>query len=190
MSVYKFEDRVPQIGDESYIHPQASVLGNVLIGEGCWIGPGARIRGDYGEIVIGSKTSIEDNCVIHARPKENTRIGNFVTVGHGAVIHNAHIDNYAVIGMGSVVSDWAKIGEWSVVGEGAVVPQKQKVPSGRIAVGVPARVLDKKVDEEYKKQWLEFKNFYVDLAKRYKRKLKPFGLNSSGKAGELTKKNH
>jgi len=91
-----------------------------------------------------------------------------VTIGHGAVIHNVEVmHDYAIVGMGAVVSDWAVIGEWAVVGEGAVVRQRQEIPPGHIAVGVPAKVLDKTVDEEYKAQWTHFKKVYVDLARRY-----------------------
>jgi carbonic anhydrase/acetyltransferase-like protein (isoleucine patch superfamily) len=168
MTIAAFEGTSPRIGDGTYIHPSADVLGDVTLGQGCWIGPGARIRGDYGTIVIGDYTSVEDNCVIHARPGEQTTIGSWVTIGHGAVIHNVTtIDDYAIVGMGAVVSDWATIGEWGVVGEGAVVRQGQEVPAGQIAVGVPARVLDKTVGEDYKAQWTRFKETYVDLARRY-----------------------
>jgi carbonic anhydrase/acetyltransferase-like protein (isoleucine patch superfamily) len=168
MTVASFEGQRPQIGEGTYIHPSADVFGDVTIGEGCWIGPGARIRGDYGMIVIGDHSSVEDNCVIHARPGEQTTIGNWVTLGHGAIIHNVRmIHDYAIIGMGAVVSDWAEIGEWAVVGEGAVVRQGQEVPANHIAVGVPARVLDKQVSEDYKAQWTRFKGIYVDLARRY-----------------------
>ncbi len=167
MAVYEFEGHVPQIGDNTYIHPTASVLGNVVLGEGCWVGPGVSIRGDYGEITIGDFTSVEDNCVIHARPGERTEIGDWVTIGHAAVIHNATIRGYAVIGMRAVVSDWAVVGTWSVVAEGAVVRQSQEIPDDRIAVGVPARLLEKSVGEEYKQQWTHFKQVYVDLARRY-----------------------
>ena len=162
-----FEGKTPEIGEGTYVHPSADVFGNVQIGCGCWIGPGARIRGDYGRIVIGDNTSVEDNCVIHARPDEQTTIGNWVTIGHAAVIHNATIGDSVVIGMGSIVSDWADVGEWGVVGEGAVVRQRQQVPAGRIAVGVPAKVLDKVVTEEYKAEWTRWKEVYVDLARRY-----------------------
>lgn len=176
MTVYQFEDRIPRIGGETYIHPTASVLGDVSIGKGCWIGPGACIRGDYGAIVIGDYTSVEENVVIHARPDERTEIGEWVTIGHAAVIHNATVKDYAVIGMRSVVSDWAVIGAWGVVAEGAVVRQSQEVPDGKIAVGVPARLLEKDVSEEYKAQWTEFKKIYVDLARRYPAGLKPLEL--------------
>ncbi|MGQ9493218.1 MAG: gamma carbonic anhydrase family protein [Anaerolineae bacterium] len=171
MAIYEFEGRKPTVGQGTYVHPSADVIGAVSIGDHCWIGPGARLRGDYGTIIIGDGTSIEDNCIIHARPDEITRIGKNVTIGHGCVIHNATIEDYAVIGMGSVVSDWAKVGEWAVVGEGAVVRQRQEIPDGCITVGVPARLLDKQVSEEYKAEWSRFKSIYQDLARRY-----PLGL--------------
>ena len=172
MAIYEFEGRKPQLGQGTYVHPSADVIGDVTIGKNCWIGPGARIRGDYGTIVIGDGTSIEDNCVVHARPGEMTHIGRYVTLGHGSVIHNATIHDYAVIGMGAVVSDWATVGEWAVVGEGAVVRQRQQIPSGKIAVGVPAKLLDKEVSEDYKTQWSKFKDVYTDLAQRYPKGLK------------------
>ncbi len=168
MTIAAFEGKRPQIGEGTYIHPSADVFGAVRIGRGCWIGPGVRIRGDYGTIIIGDHCSVEDNCVIHARPGEQTTIGNWVTIGHGAVIHNVTmIHDYAIIGMGAVVSDWATVGEWAVVGEGAVVRQRQEIPAGRVAVGVPAKVLEKSPDEAYKAQWMHFKETYVDLARRY-----------------------
>ncbi len=168
VTIASFEGKAPRIGDGTYIHPSADVFGDVEIDRGCWIGPGARLRGDYGTIRIGSFTSIEDNCVIHARPGEICRIGEWVTIGHGAIIHNAaRIADHAVIGMGAIVSDWALVGSWSVVGEGSVVKQRQEIPDGQIAVGVPARVLEKRVDEAYKAEWTHFKRTYVDLARRY-----------------------
>ena len=169
--IYTFENHTPEIAPSSYIHPSADVLGQVVISEGCWIGPGARLRGDYGRITIGDNTSIEDNCVIHARPDEQTTIGAWVTIGHGAIVHNATIEDYALIGMGSIVSDWATIGQWAVVGEGAVVRQNQQIPADRIAVGTPARLLDKTVSEEFKTQWTHFKKLYVSLAGRYRQHL-------------------
>ncbi len=162
-----YEGKTPVIGPGAYVHPSADVFGDVRIGDGCWIGPGARIRGDYGRIVIGRCTSIEDNCVIHARPGEQTTIGDWVTVGHAAVVHNATIQDWAILGMGCIVSDWADVGRWAVVGEGAVVRQNQKIPAERIAVGVPAQVIEKRVGDEYQAQWRHFKETYVDLARRY-----------------------
>lgn len=165
--IYTFEGKLPVVDKQAYVHPSADVLGDVSIGAGCWIGPGARLRGDYGRITIGRNTSIEDNCVIHARPGEQTTIGAWVTVGHGAIVHNATIHDWAILGMGSVVSDWTSVGEWAVVAEGAVVKQRQEIPGGHIAAGVPARILPKQVAPDFKEQWTGFKQLYVELAARY-----------------------
>jgi carbonic anhydrase/acetyltransferase-like protein (isoleucine patch superfamily) len=162
-----FEGKTPEIGDGSYVHPSADVFGNVRIGAQCWIGPGARIRGDYGRIVIGDHTAIEDNVVVHARPDEQTTIGDWVTVGHAAIIHNATVRDGAVIGMGAIVSDWSDVGAWAIVGEGAVVRQRQEIPAEHIAVGVPAKTIRKTVTEEQKAEWMHWKEVYVGLARRY-----------------------
>jgi phenylacetic acid degradation protein len=172
MAIYAFEGRHPSVGRGTFVHPSADIIGAVTIGQDCWIGPGARLRADYGEIIVGNGTAVEDNSVIHARPGERTTIGNLVTLGHGCIIHTATVGDYAVVGMGAVVSDWATLGEWAVVGEGAVVRQRQEIAASCIAVGVPARVLDKQVSDEYQREWLAFKQEYVNLARRYAQGLK------------------
>jgi carbonic anhydrase/acetyltransferase-like protein (isoleucine patch superfamily) len=171
--INSFEGHTPEIAPGTYVHPSADVLGNVKIGAGCWIGPGARIRGDYGRIEIGDHTAVEDNVVIHARPDEKTTIGNRVTLGHACVVQNATIHDWAVIGMGAMVSDWADVGQWAIVAEGAVVRQRQQVPSEHIAVGVPAKLLDKTVTEGQKAEWRHWKEVYADLARRYRQGLRP-----------------
>lgn len=165
MSIYEFENRKPRIGKGTFIFKSADVIGDVSIGENCYIGPGARIRGDYGSVRIGNNTAVEENVVIHSRPDDITKIGDFVTIGHASVIHNATIKDWAVIGMGSIVSDWAEIGKWAVVAEGAVVKNKQKIPSRAIAVGVPAKVVSE-ISNEYEDQWSKYKKIYSDLAKK------------------------
>ena len=165
MSIYEFEEKKPSIRKGTYVFKSADVIGDVIIGGNCYIGPGARIRGDYGSIRIGDNTAIEENVVIHARPDDMTNIGNNVTIGHSAVIHNATIKDWAVIGMGAIVSDWAEIGEWAVVAEGAVVKNKQKIPNKKIAVGVPAEIVSK-VSLEYEKQWTRYKKIYSNLASK------------------------
>ena len=162
-----FEGRSPEIGEGSYIYPSADVFGNIRIGANCWIGPGARLRGDYGRIVIGDNTAVEDNVVIHARPDEQTTIGDWVTIGHGAIVHNATVHDWAVIGMGAIVSDWSDVGEWAIVAEGAVVRQRQEIAPSHIAIGVPAKVLRKTVDDQYMAEWKHWKEVYVELARRY-----------------------
>ena len=163
MPIYEFEKRKPIIGKGTFVFDSADVIGNVIIGENCYIGPGARIRGDYGSIRIGSDTAIEENVVIHARPDDVTIIGNKVTIGHSSIIHNAYIHDWAVIGMGAIVSDWAEIEEWAVVAEGAVVKNKQNIPKKAIAVGIPAKVVSE-ISNDYKNQWTKYKKIYSDLA--------------------------
>jgi carbonic anhydrase/acetyltransferase-like protein (isoleucine patch superfamily) len=163
--IYEFEGKVPAIGEGTWVFDDAMVMGDVTLGRKVYVGSGARVRGDYGTIVVGDKCAIEDNAIIHARPGERTEVGDFVTIGHGAILHNCTIGNGAVIGMGAIVSDYATVGEWAVVAEGAVVKNGGEVPDGHIAVGVPARVIGE-ITPEYKETWTGFKNIYVDLASR------------------------
>ena len=172
MAVFQLEDKVPKIGKDSYIHETASVIGEVEIGEATWVGPGASIRGDYGQILIGNESCIEDNCVVHAKPDGACRIGNKVTVGHAAILHGCTIQDWALIGMGAIVAQGAEVGEWAVVGEGALVPRGKRIPSRKVAMGVPAKVVGD-VKEEYIETWTEYKSWYPDLAKNvYKKGLK------------------
>ncbi len=165
MTFYEFENKKPWIGKGTFIFPSADVIGDVHLGNNCYVGPGARIRADYGFIQIGNNTAVEENVVIHARPNERTIIGNSVTIGHGAIIHNATIHDWVIIGMGAIVSDYAEIGEWGVVAEGAVVKNKTKIPKKAIAAGVPAKIVAE-ITQEYKEQWTEYKMIYVDLARK------------------------
>lgn len=167
MAVYEFERKRPEIGPSSYVHEQASVIGNVTIGEECFIGAGAVIRGDYGRVEIGNRTSVQENTVIHARADESCTIGNDVQVGHGSILHNCRICDYAVIGLGSRICDYAVVGSWSIVGEGAVVINKSNIPDGKVAVGAPARVVRDVTDEE-RKMWGFYKQKYAELSSRYR----------------------
>jgi len=177
MTIYEFEKKKPRIGKGSFIFPSADVIGDVTIGENCYVGPGTRIRADYGSIRIGNNTAVEENVVIHARPNEKTVIGDFVTIGHAAIIHNATIHDWAIIGMGAIVSDYAEIGEWSVVAEGAVVKNKAKIPGKAIAVGIPAKVVAE-ITSDYKKQWTEYKHIYSNLSsKRFPASLKEIKMS-------------
>jgi carbonic anhydrase/acetyltransferase-like protein (isoleucine patch superfamily) len=165
MSLYEFEGKRPEIEEGAFVFESADIIGDVRIGAGCYVGPGARIRGDYGRVIIGAGTAVEENVVIHARPGEETVIGERVTVGHGAIIHNARVGDSAIIGTGSVVSDWARIGEWAVVAEGAVVANSQIIPHRAVAVGVPAKVINT-ISQHFEKEWAAHKEMYADLARQ------------------------
>jgi carbonic anhydrase/acetyltransferase-like protein (isoleucine patch superfamily) len=171
MTVYEFEGRIPKIGINTYISHSASVIGEVTIGEECYIAPGAVVKGDYGEIRVGNGTSVQDNVVVHARPGEITIIGNNVTLGHGCIVHNASVNDEAVIGMGAIISDYAIVGKWAIVGEGAVVRQNFEIPNEKIAVGVPAKIIAD-VQDHHKEELTRFKSIYRSLAVRYQTGLK------------------
>jgi phenylacetic acid degradation protein len=175
MAIYEFEGRRPQIGDKCFIFDNATIIGDVRLGHNVYIGPGAVLRGDYGRIEVGDRSTVEDNCVLHARPNQVCRIGSDVTLGHAAIVHTATVKDWTVVGMGAVISDFSEIGVWCVIGEGAVVKNKTVIPEGKIAVGVPAKpVAD--VSEEYRTQWTAFKKLYNDLAEhRYRDGLKKIG---------------
>ncbi|MHC4777223.1 MAG: gamma carbonic anhydrase family protein [Planctomycetota bacterium] len=166
MSIYSFEGKAPSIHDKAYVAPSAQVIGDVSIGAECYVGHGAILRGDYGTIEIGEGTAVEEGVIIHARPGDFTRIGNRVTLGHGAMIHNATIEIGATIGMRATVSDFSVVGSGAIIGEMALVKQGQKIGPGKIAVGVPARVIGD-VTEKNHDMAVWAKELYIDLARRY-----------------------
>jgi|GEM_PF-73078 len=166
MVFYEFEGVKPAVGEGTYVSPDAVIIGDVKIGKDCYIGPGAVIKGDYGPIVIGDNTNIQENCVVHGRPEETTRIGNRVTVGHCAIIHTCTIEDDVLVGMGAIVSDYAVVGKHSVVAEGAVVVTKQKIPENVIVGGIPAKELAE-VDNKTRERFLGYKMLYSQLARRY-----------------------
>ena len=106
---YSFRNRAPQSGKETYVSEHAIVIGDVKIGDNCYIGHGAMLRGDYGSIEIDSGTAIEEGVVIHAPPGERCQIGKKVTIGHGAIIHSSYIGDFASIGVGAVISIYAEV---------------------------------------------------------------------------------
>jgi carbonic anhydrase/acetyltransferase-like protein (isoleucine patch superfamily) len=172
MALYEFEGKRPQVGKSSYVAETADVIGDVIIGEGCFIGVGARLRGDYGSIRVGDQTSVQENSVLHARDGDRTLVGSRVQLGHGCILHNCRVKDFAVVGVGAIITDFAVVGEWSIIGEGAVV--RGVVPDGMIAVGIPAKVIAP-VTDQHKAEWDFYKEKYVELAKRYPQGLKRIG---------------
>lgn len=164
--LYEYNGRYPEIGTGTYVSETAQVIGDVAVGDHCYIGHGAILRGDYGSIVIGSGTAVEEGVVIHAPPDKYCRIGNSVTIGHGAIIHAAAVGDLAVIGMGSILSIYSEIGNGAIVAEGAVVRMRQVIEKGVVAGGNPARVI-RKVAEKDVDYWKMGKQLYVDLAGKY-----------------------
>lgn len=164
--MYEFEGKKPRIGTGTYIAPSAQVIGDVVIGDGCYIGHGAVIRADYGAVRIGDGTAVEENVVIHAPPGDTCVIGSRCTLGHGAVVHGAFLGDWSVVGMNAVTSLFSRVGTWTVVAEGAVVKQRGELPDGVVAAGAPAKPV-RPLREEEKEVWRRNKQLYVDLAGRY-----------------------
>ena len=166
MAIYRYKNAAPQIGKHCYISDSARVIGNVNLGDGCYVGHGAIIRADYGNIRIGRGSAIEENAVIHAGVDGTSILGNKVTLGHGAIVHGDFLGDFAVVGMGAVVSRKSTVGEWSIVAEGAVVSTGKSVGPGKIVAGIPAVTIGE-VTEKHKDYWLWAKNMYRDLARDY-----------------------
>jgi len=166
MVLYQFEGQKPKVDEGTFIAESALVIGDVQIGKDAYIGHGVIIRGDYGTVIVGEGTAIEEGVIVHARPNDRTIFGNHVTVGHGAMIHNARIKDYAVIGMRATISDYSVVGEWAIIGEMGLVKNNQNVPDGVVAVGIPVKVMGK-VDKEQKEFWSYGKKLYVEMAHRY-----------------------
>jgi len=166
MAFYAFEGKKPKIRKGVFVADSALVIGDVRVDENAYIGHGVILRADYGTIIVGKGTAVEEGVVVHARPNDRTVIGNHVTVGHGAMIHNAKIKDYAVIGMRATISDFSIVGEWAIIGEMGLVKNKQEIPDCVVAVGVPVRVIGD-VTEEQREFWSHGKNLYVQMARRY-----------------------
>ena len=137
--LYRFDGRQPVIGQNSYVSPTATLIGDVVVGEQCYVGHGTIIRGDYGRIEIGSGTAVEEGVSVHCPPGDVHRIGERVTLGHGAILHGRAIGDLAVIGMGAILSIWSEVGMRAIVAEGGVVKANQVVAADKVVAGNPAR---------------------------------------------------
>ena len=165
MALYTFEGKYPAIDPAAWIAPSADIIGDVQIGPKCYIGWGAVLRGDHGTIIIEEGSAIEEGVIIHNSPDLTTRIGPKVTIGHGAMLHNATVEAFAVIGMRAVLSNHSRIGEWAIIGEMGLVRNNQEVAAGMIAVGQPVKIIGK-VTQHHKERWITSKKRYQGFIKR------------------------
>ncbi|MGA8070128.1 MAG: gamma carbonic anhydrase family protein [Halobacteriota archaeon] len=149
-----------------FIASTATVIGNVTIAPGSSVWFGAVIRSDLALIQIGRNTSVQDNAVIHVREGIETRIGDQVTMGHGAIVHGAQIEDTVLIGIGAIILDKARVGKGSIVGAGAVVTEGTQIPRRSLVLGVPGKVVKEVTSEQF--QWIEENaKSYTELAQRY-----------------------
>ena len=146
MPIYGLEGVAPRIDPDAFVHPDAIVIGDVLIGADSSVWPGAVLRGDYGTITVGSGSSIQDGTVVHAGPGFPTTIGDGCVVGHLTHLEGCTLEDESLAGSGSVVLHWAVIGTGATVGANAVVPNHMVIPPGALALGVPAKILEGRSD--------------------------------------------
>ena len=169
MPVYALGSRVPTIHPDAFIHPDAVVIGDVRVGADSSIWPGAVLRGDYGTVIVGERTSIQDGSVVHATAEFATVIGNDCVVGHLAHLEGCVIHDRVLVGSGSIVLHQAEVHSGATVGAGAVVRNRTEVPANSMALGVPATVrLDSSSDE----LTLLSAALYVENVRRYKADLR------------------
>ena len=140
MAVYALGDKVPSVHPDAYVHPDATVIGDVTIGAGSTIWPRAVLRGDYGTITVGERTSIQDGTVIHATHDKPTVIGSDCVVGHLVHLEGCTIEDRCLVGSGSVVLHDAVVRSGALVGAGAVVSDRVEVPARAMALGIPAKM--------------------------------------------------
>ena len=145
--IYSFKGFIPVVHESSFVHPQAAVIGNVIIGKNCYIGPGAVIRGDWGEIVLEDGVNVQENCTVHMFPGKSITLKESAHVGHGAIIHGANLGRNCMIGMNSVIMDDAVVGDECIVGAMAFVKANAVFEKRQLIVGNPAKAI-KEVSEE------------------------------------------
>ena len=145
--IYSFNGYIPVVNETSFVHPLATVTGNVIIGKNCYIGPGAAIRGDWGQIVLEDGVNVQENCTVHMFPGKSIVLKKSAHIGHGAIIHGANLGENCLIGMNSVIMDDAEIGDESIIGAMAFVKAETKIPKRSLVVGNPAKVIKQVSDE-------------------------------------------
>ena len=171
-NVFAFDGFVPVIHESAFVHPKATVTGNVVIGRDVYVGPGAAIRGDWGGIVIDDGCNVQESCTIHMFPGVTVHLERSAHIGHGAIVHGARIGENALIGMNAVVMDNATVGAGSIVGALCFVPSEMQIPPRSVVVGNPAKVV-KQVSDEMLAWKTEGTALYQALPARLRESLRP-----------------
>lgn len=145
--IYEFNGYKPVIDPSSFIHKEATIIGNVIIGKKVYIGPGASIRGDWGKITIKDGCNVQDNCTIHIFPGKDVILEENAHIGHGAIVHGANIGKNTLVGMNSVIMDDCNIGDECIIGALCFVKGEMNIPNRKIVVGNPAIIKGEVSDE-------------------------------------------
>lgn len=169
MAIYALGEVEPEVHSTAYVHPEASVIGDVVIGAGSSVWPQAVLRGDDGRILVGERTSVQDGAVIHVTSEDLTSVGNDCTIGHLVHLEGCSVEDGALVGSSAVVLHRAVIGSGALVAAGAVVLADTHVPAGAMALGVPAKIREDAVDAE---ELMEGAKSYVERALRFRQELR------------------
>lgn len=170
--VYEFKGFIPVIHPSSFIHPQAAVTGNVIIGKDVYIGPGAALRGDWGGIVIEDGCNVQENCTIHMFPGATVRLEEGAHIGHGAIIHGAHLGRNCMVGMNAVIMDEVELGAECIVGALTFIKAGEKIPIRSLVVGNPGRIV-KSVSDDMIRWKTKGTQLYQQLPKACHEELRP-----------------
>ncbi len=144
---YEFNGYKPVVHKSSFVHPQAAVTGNVIIGKDCYIGPGAALRGDWGQIIIEDGCNVQENCTIHMFPGVTVLLKEGSHIGHGAIIHGAIIGKNCLVGMNAVIMDNVHLGDESIVGVLTLIKEGEIIPARSLIVGNPGKIIKQVSDE-------------------------------------------
>ncbi len=139
--VYAYDGIVPVIDPNAYVHPEAILIGDVIVGPNCYIGPGAVLRGDFGRIVVEKGANIQETCVVHTFPGREVVVEALGHIGHGAVLHGCRVGRNAMVGMNAVVMDGVVIGENAIVGAMSFIKTEMQIPANSLVVGSPAKIV-------------------------------------------------
>jgi phenylacetic acid degradation protein len=145
--IYRFKEYTPVIHESSFVHPQAAVTGNVVIGKNCYIGPGAALRGDWGQIILEDGCNVQENCTIHMFPGITVLLKEGSHIGHGAIVHGATIGKNCLVGMNAVILDNVQLGDESIVGALTLVKEGENIPARSLVLGNPGKIVKAVSDE-------------------------------------------
>ncbi len=146
--VYSLDGIIPVVHPTAFVHETAVLIGDVIVGSGCYVGPQASLRGDFGRVLLEPGSNLQDTCVMHAFPGMDTVVEQDGHIGHGAVLHGCRIGRNVMVGMNAVIMDGAEIGESSIVGALAFIKANEKIAPRSLVMGMPARVIRALTDEE------------------------------------------
>jgi len=174
MSFYQFEGKSPSVHPSAFVHPQATLIGGVVVEQDCYIGAAAILRGDIGFIRIGRGSNVQETCVIHTFPDQWATIHPDVHIGHGSILHGCEICSRVLVGMGSVIADGVKVNSNCIIGASSFIPLRTEIPPNSLVMGTPAKVV-RSLSPEHLAQIDSGLKVYQELTKRY---LKSFRMIS------------